>query len=75
MLAAPNLGPDYAAEFNPIFPALAKKHGAALVPFFLLAVIDKPALLQADHVHPTAHGIEAIVADTVDDVEKALEAG
>ena len=29
-------------------------------------------LLQADHVHPTAEGIELIVADTVDDVERAL---
>jgi acyl-CoA thioesterase-1 len=72
MLAAPNLGPDYAAKFNPIFPALAKKHGAALVPFFLQPIIDKPALLQGDHVHPTAKGVEVIVADTVDDVERAL---
>jgi acyl-CoA thioesterase-1 len=72
MLAAPNLGAEYAAEFNPIFPALAKKHGAALVPFFLQPVVGKPALIQADHVHPTAKGIELIVADTVDDVERAL---
>jgi acyl-CoA thioesterase-1 len=73
MLAAPNLGPDYAAAFNPIFPALAAKHGDALVPFFLAAVIARPELLQGDHVHPTAQGVDAIVADTVDDVEKALK--
>ena len=75
MLAAPNLGPDYAARFDPIFRELAKKHGAALVPFFLEAIIAKPALLQGDHVHPTARGVEAIVADTVDDVERALANG
>lgn len=72
MLAAPNLGADYAAKFNPIFPALAKDHDAALVPFFLQPIVGRDDLLQADHVHPTAKGIELIVADTVDDVEKAL---
>ena len=72
MLAAPNLGADYARDFNAIFPALAKKHGAVLVPFFLQPLLDKPGLIQPDHVHPTAKGIELIVADTVDDVERAL---
>ena len=72
MLAAPNLGPDYAAAFDPIFPEMAAKHGDALVPFFLDAVIARPDLLQGDHVHPTAQGVDAIVADTVDDVERAL---
>ncbi|WP_429275182.1 arylesterase [Novosphingobium gossypii] len=72
MLAAPNLGKDYAAQFNPIYPQLAEKYGAVLVPFFLQPVIDKPDLMQGDHVHPTAIGIDAIVAATVDDVEDAL---
>ena len=73
MLAAPNLGEDYAAQFNPMFPALARKHGAALVPFFLQPIVGRDDLLQPDHVHPTAKGIELIVADTVDDVTGALE--
>jgi acyl-CoA thioesterase-1 len=72
MLAAPNLGRDYAAGFNPIYPQLAEKYHAVLVPFFLQPVIDKPDLLQGDHVHPTAIGIDAIVAATVDDVADAL---
>lgn len=72
MLAAPNLGAEYRAKFDPIYPAMAKKHGAALVPFFLQAIIDKPELVQADRIHPTAPGIELLVADTVDDVAKAL---
>lgn len=72
MLAAPNLGKDYAGQFDPIYPALAKKHGAALVPFFLQAVIDKPELRQADRIHPTKQGIEELVAATAVDVAKAL---
>lgn len=72
MLAAPNLGADYAGQFNPIYPALAKKHGAALVPFFLQALIDKPALFQADRIHPTLQGIDLLVADTLDEVQGAL---
>ncbi len=72
MLAAPNLGKDYADEFNAIYPALAKKHGASLVPFFLQPLMDRPDLVQDDNVHPTRTGIEAMVAATVDDVAKAL---
>ena len=72
MLAAPNLGSHYASGFNPIYPQLAEKYGAVLVPFFLQPVIDKPDLMQGDHVHPTAIGIDAIVAATVDDVADAL---
>ncbi|MGH6787529.1 MAG: arylesterase [Novosphingobium sp.] len=72
LLAAPNLGADYRARFDPLYPELAKKYGAALVPFFLQAVVGKPELVQADHVHPTAPGIDALVADTVDEVAAAL---
>ena len=32
MLAPPNLGADYRREFDAIYPALARKHRAALVP-------------------------------------------
>ncbi|TCM17871.1 acyl-CoA thioesterase-1 [Novosphingobium sp. PhB165] len=72
MMAAPNLGKDFAAQFNPIYPQLAQEYGAVLVPFFLQPVIDKPDLLQPDHVHPTAIGVEEIVTATVDDVADAL---
>ena len=72
MLAAPNLGKDYAGKFNPIYPELARKYDAALVPFFLQPLLDKPDLVQKDHIHPTEAGIEAMVAATVDDVAGAL---
>jgi acyl-CoA thioesterase-1 len=51
---------------------LARQYGAVLVPFFLQPVIGKPDLVQPDHVHPTALGVEEIVAATVDDVADAL---
>jgi acyl-CoA thioesterase-1 len=72
MRAPPNLGEAYVAEFDAIYPALARQYGTALVPFFLEPVYDKPALIQQDRVHPTAQGIQAIVAATADDVAAAL---
>lgn len=73
MLAPPNLGEDYRGKFDTIYPALAEKHGAVLVPFFLQSVVDKPDLIQPDRIHPTARGIEEIVAATAGEVAKAAE--
>jgi acyl-CoA thioesterase-1 len=61
MYAPPNLGPDYSAAFDAIYPALAKKHGLILVPFFLKDVAGNTALNQADGIHPTAAGVDVIV--------------
>ena len=72
MLAPPNLGADYRGKFDGIYPALAQQHHVSLVPFFLKAVIDKPDLVQADHIHPTARGIDEIVAATTYAVEGEL---
>ena len=73
LLAPPNLGSAYRADFDAIYPALARKYQAGLVPFFLQAVADKPDLVQQDHIHPTAAGIEEMVAATVDKVAGAVE--
>ena len=73
MLAPPNLGADYRAKFDTIYPAVAQKHGAVLVPFFLQPLMGKPDLIQADRIHPTATGIEEIVAATVGEFAKAAE--
>ncbi|MBK6802521.1 MAG: arylesterase [Novosphingobium sp.] len=72
MLAPPNLGADYAAKFNPVYPALAKEYGATLVPFFLQPVVGRPDLIQADRIHPTAEGIDLLVGATIDQVAGAL---
>jgi acyl-CoA thioesterase-1 len=72
MRAPPNAGPEYQAEFDAMYPELAREYGAALVPFFMEPVYDQPALIQRDRIHPTAEGIEAMVAATVDTVAGAL---
>lgn len=72
MLAPRNMGPDYAAGFDPIYPALARQYGAELYPFFLDGVISRPELLLADGMHPNARGIETIVARVAPRVRAAL---
>ncbi len=64
MRAPPNLGPDYAAAFDRIWPDLAKAYGAGLYPFILDGVITDPALMQRDGVHPTAAGVQRM-ADAI----------
>ena len=61
MLAAPNMGPDYANAFNPIFPALAKQYDAPLLPFFLDGVVTDKALMLGDGIHPNAKGVAKVV--------------
>lgn len=72
MRAPPNLGAEYVSQFDAIYPALARQYGTALVPFFLEPVFDQPELMQDDRIHPTAEGIENMVAATVDQVAAAL---
>ncbi len=72
MRAPPNLGADFVRAFDAIYPELAAETGAELVPFFLEPVYDRPELIQPDRVHPTAEGIEALVAATADAVIEAL---
>ena len=64
MMAPPNLGPDFAARFNAIYPELAKTYGAALDPFILQGVIGNRSLMLPDGVHPNAAGVTRI-ADRV----------
>jgi acyl-CoA thioesterase-1 len=72
MRAPPNAGPEYQGEFDAMYPELAREYDAALVPFFMEPLLGKPALIQADRIHPTAAGIDAMVAATVDAVAGAL---
>jgi acyl-CoA thioesterase I len=61
MLAPPNYGSDYAAQFNAIYPDLAKSFNVPLYPFFLDGVAADAKLNQADGMHPTAEGVDIIV--------------
>lgn len=60
----PNMGPDYMESFQKLYPDLAKKNDAALVPFLLEGVGGKPSLNMPDQIHPTAEG-HKILADNV----------
>ncbi len=74
MLAPRNLGPDYGAAFDPIYPDLAAKYGAILYPFFLDGVAADSKLNQRDGLHPTAAGVDVIVAKMLPAVEQLAAA-
>ena len=74
MVAPSFLGPRYVREFNAIYPELARKHGAALYPFFLAGVAGKAAMNLADRMHPNATGIARMAAGVAPLVLKAAKA-
>lgn len=61
MKAPPNLGREYGAEFDALYPRLAAKHEVLFDPFFLAGVAARPALNQSDGIHPNAEGVARIV--------------
>jgi acyl-CoA thioesterase-1 len=71
MMVPPNMGPAYTEKFQKIFPALAKKNNATLIPFLLVNVAGNEKLNQADGIHPTAEGHQ-IVANTITKIIEPL---
>ena len=72
MRSPPNMGPDYVAAFNGMYPRLAQKYGAILYPFFLAGVAADPALNQADGMHPNPKGADIIVSRILPSVEQLI---
>ena len=72
MRSPPNVGPEYQARFDAMYRELAEEYDAALIPFWLEDIYRDPSLFQSDRIHPTAEGIERLVASTLGDVEEAL---
>ncbi|MGH6684544.1 MAG: arylesterase [Pseudolabrys sp.] len=72
MKAPRNLGTDYVQSFDAIFPALASTHPVVFYPFFLDGVATDPKLNQADGLHPTAAGVDVIVARILPKVEELV---
>lgn len=64
MEAPTNLGVAYTRAFRAMYPELARRYGATLLPFLLDGVAGIPSLNQADGVHPNLEG-ERVVASTV----------
>jgi acyl-CoA thioesterase-1 len=75
MRSATNWGPDYAAQFDAIYPALATAHSVALYPFILDGVALQPALIQPDGLHPNAAGVKIIVERILPSVISLAHAG
>lgn len=71
MMVPPNMGPDYTSKFRKIFPELAKKNNATLIPFLLQDVAGNEKLNQADGIHPNIEG-HKIVAENVFKIVKPL---
>lgn len=64
MMVPPNMGPDYSAEFQKIFPELARANNAQLIPFLLDGVAGNEDLNLGDGIHPNSEG-HKIVAQNV----------
>jgi acyl-CoA thioesterase-1 len=60
MQIPPNYGPQYTGAFRSIFPTVAKRYNAALIPFFLEGVGGRLELNQDDGIHPTAEGYDVV---------------
>lgn len=71
MMVPPNLGKAYTDEFKSIFPELARKNKAKLIPFLLEGVAGHSNLNLPDGIHPNPEGHE-IVAQNVLDVLKNM---
>jgi acyl-CoA thioesterase-1 len=72
MRAPRNLGPDFAARFDAIYPELARTFSVIYYPFFLDGVVADPHLNQADGMHPSGQGVAVIVARILPSVEALI---
>jgi acyl-CoA thioesterase-1 len=65
MMVPPNMGPKYANDFKSIYPDLAKKNKATLIPFILDGVAGDEKLNQADGIHPNVEGHQIIANNLI----------
>lgn len=62
MVAPPNMGAAYGAEFQAVFESLGRRPGLIYDRFFLDGVAAVPDLNQPDHIHPNPAGVRRVVA-------------
>jgi acyl-CoA thioesterase-1 len=55
-----SMGEEYSEAFARVYPALAARNSATLIPFLLEGVGGRPELNQADGIHPTAEGARRV---------------
>lgn len=71
MMVPPNMGETYSNEFINIYPELASKNKAILIPFLLDGVAGNPDLNLPDGIHPNVEG-QQIVAENIWSVLKPI---
>jgi acyl-CoA thioesterase I len=74
MEAPTNLGAAYTEPFREVFPRVAARWDAELIPFLLEGVAGEPELNQADRIHPTAPGHERMARSAWPAIRRALTA-
>jgi len=60
MMVPPNMGENYTESFKQIYPRLARKNDAHIIPFILKDVAGIVELNQPDGIHPNTKGHEII---------------
>lgn len=71
MMVPPNLGKEYTQQFKNIYPDLAKKNKATLIPFLLQGVAGDEKLNLTDGIHPNVEG-HKIVANNLTKILEPL---
>ena len=72
MMVPPNMGKPYSDGFQKIFPELAKKNNATLIPFLLEGVAGIEKLNQADGIHPTVEGHKIVARNVMKSIQGLL---
>ena len=72
MKAPRNLGTQYDAAFDAIYPRLAHRFDDILYPFILEGVALNPNLNQADGIHPNPAGVQVIANGMFPYVQKLI---
>lgn len=73
MMMVTNLGKEYVAAFNGLYPRLAKRHEVVYMPFFLKDVAAEASKNQRDGIHPNEAGYEIIAANLLPFLEEAIK--
>ena len=73
MMVPPNLGEEYTSEFKEIYPRLARKNNASLIPFLLEGVAGDGQLNLADGIHPNVAGHKIVARTVLKTIEPLLK--